>query len=412
MPQKLMKRTPLIGIISTELLLGFTLVVSASPAFASPTWMPKFKHNQHLYVDPHLSQDPTYPVRFFGLEQKLEQAASKHHMEVYLVAALQGEETPLQKTDLAADKLDDLIARWQQSQPGFPAENELTILWIRCRDNPNKGWVAANAGDRLRAAGLTRDKFNESDGPVNSALRAYMPNNPQAALIAIVNNVNHEIDLHDLLTQMEVQSAMKEQQKLKESAAWRRNQSALLVKAAHDWEQRAANFLQKAFIYAVWGGTCIILLVIAYRLSIRFLTKRKAALSLLTHWQERLNNANALYIKLSDNYLEFLISTSDWTTKFHGTTRTQYQSAVADFAEFSIRLQAAIQLLTTAKKASSKNIYPLTTGFAKAISLLMDEPIVVTGEALPLEKAKLFTGLIFKRDLSARKFVDSNVRTV
>ena len=331
----------------------------ASPVVAQTTWMPKFNSNQHVYLDPKLTQNPTYPVRLQGLDRQLEQAARQHNLEIYVVAAEQGQETLAPDSNWAVAKLDDLIARWQ-NQRGFPGDRHLTIFWVRHFNNVNQGWVAANAGSSLRAQGLTANKFSDPNGPVIPALEQYMPNNPQQAILAIVSNVNQEIDRYELKVKQQAEQLQRDRQHQQAMAA--------LKQALLD------NSLQGVLGAGVVGG-------ILY-LSVRFKQKRSQALALIGSWQDRLNHANELYLNLYDNYFSVL--------RLQNDEPTQYQSAVEDFTELTACLEAANQRMKAAQEAKRQGVFPFVIGFRKAIALLTKEPIVIIGQELPLEMVKPF----------------------
>jgi len=183
-----------------KLMLPFVLVVItlfglAGQAHAQTTWSPpSFDKDHHVYLDPRLAQDNTFPVNFDGLEQALVDRGHKHNLQIYIVAAELGSEAVPQDHNWAIDKLNDLVLRWQ-SQPGFPHDDYMIVLWLRRTDNPNKGHVAANGGNRLQKYGYTATRMgDQTDGPVIPALRQYMPNDPKGAMIAIADNINAGVD--------------------------------------------------------------------------------------------------------------------------------------------------------------------------------------------------------------------------
>ncbi|WP_416670168.1 hypothetical protein [Egbenema bharatensis] len=357
-------------------LLGASIIVFAGPAFAQATWIPQFNAEQRVYIAPSLSNHPISPVSFPNLEPQITDAAAAHDLEVYVVATEQGEPVS-DNTNPAVRTLDQLVARWR-SDANFPVDDYLIILWVRRSDDVNRGWVAANGGNELRAAGLTAERLSQDDGPVIPALRQYMPNDPQGAIVAIVENVNQELD---------ASAAQQQAQAEREAAAARQRAER---------EQQWAEVQDTVATYgppgAVGTGSAIGILWLA----LRYRRRRTAAQTAVENWQERLNNANELYLKLYDRYFDFLRSQTDWTTKFQGRTRTQYESAVTDFTDLTVRLEAANHRLQAAQSDIQHDRFPLIAGFDRAVERLTNEPVEVTEQELPLEMANLFSGMVPK----------------
>ncbi|PSB21033.1 hypothetical protein C7B76_05535, partial [filamentous cyanobacterium CCP2] len=363
-------------------ILGVSIIVFASPAFAQATWTPQFNPEQRIYIDPRLSNNPTYPVRFPNLEQQLTEAAESHDLEVFVVAAEQGNESVSENANLAVIKLDDLVAQWR-SEAEFPVDDYLIIFWVRRSDDVNRGWVAANGGNRLRAAGLTADWFSEENGPVIPALRQYMPDDPQGAIVAVVENVNQDLDTY--AAQLQAQAEQEQQQAEQEAEAAR-----LQAERAQQWAEFRSTVTTYGPPSAAGAGSVAGMVW----LTLRYRRKRSAAQSAVKDWQERLNNANELYLKLYDRYFGFLRLQTDWSTKFQGRTRTQYEAAITDFTDLTVRLEAANQRLQAAQDAIQRDRFPLIGGFEQAVERLTTEPVIVTGQELPLEMASLFGGIV------------------
>lgn len=355
-------------------LVVLTLVGLAASAHAqSGTWLPNsFDKDRHVYIDPKLANDPSYPVQMDGLEQALEQRGQKHNLKIYVIASLL-EDQP-QDQNWAVIRLDDLVLRWQ-SQSGFPHDDYLIVLWLRRSDNPNRGHVAANGGNRLQAYGFTAAKMGDpNSGPVIPALRKYMPNDPKGAMIAIADNINAGID--DYIAA--------------EEAAKRR---AELIK-------KLPGIILKVVLALAFIGL-VLWLVFRYR------REKKAVLALRATWQERLDSANALYIKLHDGYFGFIKDQGDWSRKFAGKTLEKYRAAVTDFAEFTVRQKAANNLLDTATRFIKRCYFPFVGGFRKATKLLTSEKVVLTGKELSLEEASLFGGVIAKVEYEPEKLLEA-----
>jgi hypothetical protein len=357
-------------------LLGASIIVLASPAFAQATWTPQFNVEQRVYIDPNLANHPLSPVSFPNLEPRIAEAAATHDLEVYVVATEQGEPVS-DNTNLAVRTLDELVTRWR-SDANFPVDDYLIILWVRRSDDVNRGWVAANGGNELRAAGLTAERLSQDNGPVIPALRQYMPNDPQGAIVAIVENVSQELDTY---------TAQQQAQAEREAAAARRRA---------EQEQQWAEIQDTVATYGPPGAAGTGSAIGILWLTLRYRRKRSAAQTAVEDWQARLNNANELYLKLYDRYFGFLRSQTDWTTKFQGRTHTQYEAAVTAFTDLTMQLEAANHRLQAAQSEIQRDRFPLIGGFDRAVELLTTEPVEVTEQELPLEMANLFSGIVPK----------------
>ncbi len=354
---------------------GFSFLIAVGPAIAQSTWRPAFDPDQSVYVDPNLAEHPNAPVQFRQLEERIQQAEAEHDLEIYVIAAEQGQESFSDNTNWASRNLDELIVQWQ-SHPDFPADRYLTIFWVRRSDDISRGWVAANGGSQLRAWGLTGSRFDQPDGPVISALRQYMPADPEGAIVAIAQNINQEI------------SQVQEQEQL------RQLQAAEQAQQRQEREQARQEFQEKLAFYGPFGLIGLLLMGNIGWMTHNFRRRRTAALAVSDPWQQRLNNANELYLKLYDSYFGFLQSQNDWSSRFEGTTLEQYRAAASDFTEFTLRLEAANLRLKEAQSAIAQTRFPFTNGFLRAVQLLTTEPVVITGQELPLEMAQLFSGIV------------------
>src|SRR5262249_35456265 len=110
---------------------------------------------------------------------------------------------------------------------------------------------------------------------------------------------------------------------------------------------------------------------------------------------------------LRDGYFGFLKDQGDWKTKFKGKTLKQYTAAVTDFAEFTVRQKVANDLVDAAKKSVSKCIFPKVGGFQKAYAMLNTEPVVISGDELPLEMSSLFGGVGAKSTYEPEKLLEA-----
>ena len=397
-------------------MLGLSLCGFVNPALAQETWIPDFNAAEHIYLDRRLANDSTHPVQFSNLDRQLAQAEQQHNLKIYVIAAQQGQESFLPDANLAVIKLNELISRWR-SNPQFPNSNYLAILWIRRADDANRGWVAANGGTQLQGWGITASHLSNANGPVITALRQYMPIDPQGAIVAIVNNINQEITqakqrrVEAQVPAQQVAAAQRQQQQaiteaerqqvqqvLAEVERQRQQaqQAAAEAERQQQQQQKRAARQQALLTYAPPAAMGSIALLNIGLITRNFRRKRSRALAAVNQWQEWLNHANQLNLKLYDSYFGFLQLQDDWADRFTGTTLKEYQAAVTDFTNFSVRLEAANQRLQAARQVLKTVRFPFTNGLMQATALLTTESVVITGQELPLAIANLFEDLVTK----------------
>jgi hypothetical protein len=138
-----------------------------------------------------------------------------------------------------------------------------------------------------------------------------------------------------------------------------------------------------------------------------FESAKIAANAVLTEWTTKMESANALHIRLKTGYLGFLMKEEDWQTKFKGTTLKQFSVAVSAFADFSSRAKRANEVLNQAKALIAGAGMFSSGGLAAGVALLTETVIAVDGDAIALENATLFGGLIKKTDYKPKALLDS-----
>lgn len=352
------------GVFVMALLLIVTMM-TAQPALAQSqqTWLPDFSPDRHVYVDPLLSNNRQAPVNLSSIESNLIQEGQRHGLKVYVVATQQGSDL-LQSDVPGRDALDKLVLKWQ-SRPGFPSDDYLVIMWVRRADNPNKGSVAANGGNRFSDWNMTANYFSDTqNGPVIPNLRRFMPQDPAGAFVAIVQTINGDIDT---------------------------------IKA-NQAQAEANRKLQEMMPYYIGGGgLAIAILGALIFLLIRNSSRRKKSQALIAEFEAKLNSANEHYLKLRD-YRGFLTDQGDWKSRFKNRTLATFTAACKDFAAFSVRRKVANDTLDAATKAFERNRFPSIKGLNECDELLSTRVITVTGDDLPLEEASLFGGLVEKAD--------------
>lgn len=351
--------------ITSALVVMVFAMLALTPSAAMAQWRPNFSSGTSVYIDPAVANHPDFPVAMPGLTEKLREAGEKHNIN-YLVVVVQ-QTTESGGGNLAANRLDELLLRWQGAS-GFPSDNYLLVVWMRSKSNPSEGWIAVNAGSNLKTYGLGKTMLDANDGPVVPAIQKYMPQDPKGCFQGIAANVNKVIDDWN---------AEKERQKGR------------------------AEFMGQLPIYIG-----IVLLLGGAGVFFFFRSRATNALKasaeeLLTDWSTKMDSANALYLKLRAGYLGFVQDQSDWKGKFTSTTLTTYQAALTNFADFSARRSKANTALAEARKLFDRGDYQA------CINKLTAEIITVTGDDIALEDATLFGGLVQKNDYKPGDLLNS-----
>lgn len=329
---------------------------------AENTWLPGFEKDRHVYIDPRLKNHRSDPVSFPGLEEELAKAGNKNNIKIYVVAVESGDDQPPQGVKWGVHALDKMLGQWQV-RSDFPTQDYLIIMWVRYKDNPAKGSVAVNAGSRLKGYGMSGAHFDDANGPVTPAVKAYMRTDPQRAILTIVANIDQEV-----------------------TAAVRAEEERI----EHEkFMQALPGIIAKALLALALIGLLI-------WLTVRFVRARRQARALISAWRAKLDSANDMYTRLYDGYFGFLKEQSNWGSKFKGRTLTDYTRAVKDFADFTTRQKAANRLVDAAERHVSRTYFPMVGGLRRAQALLTAEPVVISGEELPLEMADLFKGVVSK----------------
>lgn len=195
-----------------------------------------------------------------------------------------------------------------------------------------------------------------------------MPQDPKGCFNGIAANVNQVIDDYNTAQQEKVDSS---------------------------------NFFGKLGFFAI-------LLAIAGAIGAFFFMRSRStgelkgkAQAVLNDWNEKMDSANALYLKLRAGYLGFVKDQSDWKGKFTGATKSQYEEALTNFADFSARRTRANAHLVDARKLFDAGNYQ------GCMDKLGSESITVTGADIALEDATLFGGLVVKNDYKPNELLNS-----
>ncbi|MBX9668855.1 MAG: hypothetical protein K2X93_14615 [Candidatus Obscuribacterales bacterium] len=353
--------TPVVTLVIAMLMMLIPAQVSAAPT----AWQPAFNNSTPVYIDPAIAGHPNFPVSMPGLSQKLDELGAKNNVKFFVIALEQSTETG--SGNLAAPRLDEILLRWQGGG-NFPSDNYLLVLWMRSASNPSVGWVAVNAGSGLKTYGLTKQQLDSADGPVLPSLKRFMPQDPKGCFQSIATSVNKVIDDYNL-----------EQERQKENA----------------------KFYSRLPIYG------LIVIAVGGAVGVYFwLARAKAGLkvaaeTVIGDWTAKMDSANSLYMRLRKGYLGFVQDQVDWKGKFTGTTKSQYEGALTNFADFAARLAKANELLTSAKRTFEKGDYK------GCMATLQEEKVTVDGLSIAIEDATLFGGLVKKTDYKPSDLLES-----
>lgn len=345
---------------ASALMLAATiaLTVASSPALAATTWLPEFNPNQSVYVDPSLKADSVAPVDLSALPPKLAAEAAKNNLKVFVVMAKKGDEFLGDcKQKFAVCKLEELMGKWNAR---LPQDDYVLLLVVRGDTDWTKVSYAANLGNRPRGFGvgpnsLDLDKWAKgANGGV-----AYLPRDPGNFALHVVADINALMD------------------KAKSDAAAK---------------QAQAEFMAALPGYLMLGTGLAMAIALGVFLALRYRKERAAAFSAIETLESALDAANTNYMQIQGNYLDFLSEQgNDWKTKFQGQTLVSYSSAVSAYADLSARISAANERLDQAKKQFAAGNVLSVEGFREACRLLTSEPVVVSGDSLPLNERSLFS---------------------
>lgn len=341
----------------------FLLVATMFASFAGPasaqdskTWLPEFNPGQNVYIDPKLVNDSAAPVNFQGLETQIKaemglKGFDAYNTKVYVIATKQGSDF-VAGTNMAKEKLAALQLKWA-GNPSFDRANHLFIMWVRRADNPERGFVAASAGDTLRGLGFGTSYFDsDSKGPLTKNL-FYMPKNPAGFALAVAKSVNDDA-------------------------------YAVYYESV------------KMYYYAAYFALFLVGLGILF-LIIQFVRAR----SLLLKWESDLAKASQSYLVLNSEYSEFLEKKRTWLAKLKGDSLARYEQAMKDFAAFTVRFIKAQSVANEARDAFNHwRVF-------KTLALLTKRSVEVTGDDIPPEKRTLLGGLVEKTSYQPAKLLEA-----
>lgn len=393
----------------------FGLLGLWTPALAAdPTWLPSFNKNRHVYVDPHI-MNSRYPINVSGLDSEIQTLQKKHHLQVYTIVTLQGDDPEYRRSSgmkYAPWKLNQLARMWQGSSD-YPMNDYLLVFVVRKSDDADKFSVAANGGVRLQGFGLTAERFSQETGPVLSVFKSHLPYDVKGYFTSVVTGVNNEIDGYYAEIERDKQAKIQAQRQAEldyiqaqKDAEARRIQEAehaeqerlLAIKRAQEAEE-----FRKALPGILWKAFLLLSAVVALGVGIaldrRYKREQRNCNGKLDGWNTKLQNADQLYLKLEGGYMGFIQHNDDWAKRFKGVTLERFKTALRDFALFNAVYLGAKTRFDEAKRlGEERSIMSWATAKSAktAAAKLTTEIVIITGDELPLEKAKLFEGLVEK----------------
>jgi hypothetical protein len=346
-----------------------TNVISPS---STRTWMPAFKREQTVYLDPALGSHPSAPFKFSPeFKSKLSQNTTA---SFYVIGAQQGNEAIPEGTKLGTAKADELLPRWT-NQPDFDKERYAIIFWVRRSDNPIHGSVGVNVGSKLRSLGVTTDLIDSPTGIVIPALKEYMPADPEDAILKIAQNIDKRASQAILEQQRQVAQVTQTQE---EKVAFQKDVATFI------------DIAMRIISVGCVGGAGFILF--RWRKNVRIKAQR-----LLNQWDVAIQNGADLYLELTESYVTKLEGIK-WG-KADERFRQQYQTATASLARF-------IELWSQGKDILEKAQTHFDNGnFRRFIKTLNEKTIEITGDALPIEVTNLLAGRIETKTYPAKAFV-------
>ncbi|MBX9721883.1 MAG: hypothetical protein K2X81_10850, partial [Candidatus Obscuribacterales bacterium] len=356
------------------------------------------------------------------LEQAINEQAKSTGIQPYVVIAAK-DNLSLSEIKQLCKQLKQQVLAQQDTVSSFPRQNFLLLVYAtstyqvydpkqRTYIKTSPGWLDAEAGEMLREKyRLTESRFAADDGPVQKAIKRYMPQRPQAFIQEVVKNVCDEVIVQDALTNQALHEVAlkqeREAQRAKEVAAEnaRREQEQALEterlakeKAAQETQARSERQKQAEQPADDRGGAANVLPLLlvlagltAFGFVVTFFLRKNKATSKISEWEKIVQNLDGWYLELHNEY------GTTMNRKPTGQTKKDLERALTKVAEFTLRRNAAPERLNEAKTAFGKNSFPFSSGFARAIDLLTSVPILVDVRKIPIEEADPLKG--FYRDL-------------
>lgn len=409
---------PLMALV---LMIGFSTASFA----AGPTWLPKgnqFHPGQHVYLDPKL-ESGSNPVNFDGLEAQLKAESAKQGVEFYYVMVLKGDEAKNPSVPFAVERLDDLVGNWS-GQKGFPTSKAVIILVVRLDTDWTKSSYAINTAPALASLGVTSvnmtptlDQYGKN--PNGSNPNALLPRAPADFGLKVAQATNARLVQYqaDLKQAEQNRLAQIERQKQEAIAAAERQRQEAIAEAARQKQiaiqaeaDRVAHekFMAELPMNLAMYGIPSVILITLLVLFLLYSSNKKIAVKALEDWKKQFEPGNQNYLELEKAYWGFLKNQGDqWSSRFKDETLARFKVAVQAYADLSVRINAALTLMSDSEKdIKSAGIFSIGK-LKTAAARLTVTPIKITGETLPIEQRSMFGSIVAEATYAPNELLEN-----
>jgi hypothetical protein len=398
---------PLLALV---LMIGFSTASFA----AGPTWLPKgnqFNPGQHVYLDPKL-ESGSNPVNFDGLEAQLKAESAKQGVQFYYVMVLKGDEAKNPNVPFAVERLDDLVGNWS-GQKGFPTSKAVIILVVRLDTDWTKSSYAINTAPALASLGVTADNMTSvmdqyGKNPNGSNPNALLPRAPADFGLKVAQAANTRLVQYQAELKQAEQNRLAQIERQKQEAiaeAERQRQIAIQAEAdriAHE------KFMAELPMNIAMYGTPLSIAIVLLVLFLLYSSNKKIAVKALADWKEKFEPGNQNYLELEKAYWGFLKNQGDqWSSRFKDETLARFKVAVQAYADLSVRINAALTLMSESEKdINSAGIFSIGK-LKTATARLTVTPIKITGETLPIEQRSMFGSIVAEATYAPNELLDN-----
>jgi uncharacterized membrane protein YgcG len=392
------------------LMIGFSTAAFA----AGPTWLPKgnqFKPGQHVYLDPKL-ESGSNPVNFDGLEAQLKAEGAKQGVEFFYVMVLKGDEAKNPNVPFAVERLDDLVGNWS-GQKGFPTSKAVIVLVVRLDTDWTKSSYAINTAPALASLGVTADHLTPvmdqyGKNPNGSNPNALLPRAPADFGLRIAQATTSRLVQHQAdVKQAEANRLAQIERQKQEAAAEQERQRLEAIRLAE--EARAhEKFMADLPMNIAMYGTPLTIAIVLLVLFLLYSSNKKIASKALADWKEKFEPGNQNYLELEKAYWGFLKNQGDqWSSRFKDETLARFKLAVQAYADLSVRINAALTLMSDSEKdINSAGIFSIGK-LKSAAARLTATPIKITGDTLPIEQRSMFGSIVAEATYAPNELLDN-----
>lgn len=357
-------------------LLAVVAIMTGSTAYAADTWLPsRFNPNQHVYIEPGLTNASNAPVNLTGLEQELVDAGKKHGLQIYFVMAERGTEN-IPNDQYGTRMVDKVLATWS-SQNGWPADDYLILTVFRLPDDWTKTARGYNPGSRLTNFGVSGQVLQDI---LNSHKARLGRNDVRGYLRDVGASINGNIDAY--YANIEANKAR---------AAQEAERQRLQEIADREAAIERAKTMESVKSTVIIVGPPLVVIIILVVLFLRSRKRKAEADALLSKWRTLANRLAERYTELQDNCFGFLDENKGWEGVLKNRSLAEFKAGLALYAQFTQAQQALLARFDAAEKAFNGQKNPFGVGgYAKTIELLTVAEITVTGNELTIEQRTLF----------------------